>query len=114
MSSITSEAISQIKNLGKIVEKVGILQSTDSNSKFPNWLLDVLEYSPFWINDPKEHEVAAENTQGYCCFNHILGETIKYGKPNPLYPFHHNPSVREARRYLDTQGHRIRSHKDIT
>lgn len=41
----------------------------------------------FWINDPEEHKQIAENTQGYCCFNHIIGEPIKYGEPNPLYPF---------------------------
>ena len=87
MSSITNEAISQIKNLGKIVERVGILQNTDSNSRFPSWLLKVLANCPFWINDPDEHKHQADTTNGYCCFNHIIGEPIKYGEPNPLYPF---------------------------
>lgn len=35
----------------------------------------------------EEHRQAAIDTNGLCCFNHIIGEPLKYEQPNKLYSF---------------------------
>jgi hypothetical protein len=39
----------------------------------------------FWIWNPHEHLLAFLKTQGKCCFNHIIGEPEKWGRPQPLF-----------------------------
>ena len=43
---------------------------------------------PFWIwGDKEEHRKLCIETNGNCCFQHIIGLPRKYGKERPIYPF---------------------------
>ncbi|MFL6402218.1 MAG: hypothetical protein ACJ71M_01885 [Nitrososphaeraceae archaeon] len=42
-------------------------------------LSELLKHNPFWIWDIKEHKQEDIRTNGYCCFNHIIGLPNKDG-----------------------------------
>ena len=46
-----------------------------------------LRNKPFWIWDIEEHRQEDVRTNGYCCFNHIIGLPQKDGHDKPLYDY---------------------------
>src|SRR5262245_34124930 len=42
---------------------------------------------PFWIRDKNEHLQLARDTDGQCCWNHVVGLPIKDGKEYPLFDY---------------------------
>jgi hypothetical protein len=44
-----------------------------------------LQNKPFWIWNVDEHKRQDTRTNGYCCFNHIIGLPQKDGIDKPLY-----------------------------
>jgi hypothetical protein len=47
----------------------------------------VLKDKPFWIWDKQEHLRLAEETDGNCCFNHIIGLPVKDKIEFPLFDY---------------------------
>jgi hypothetical protein len=47
----------------------------------------VLKDKPFWIWDQEEHLRLAEETDGQCCFNHIVGLPVKDKREFPLFDY---------------------------
>ena len=41
----------------------------------------------FWIWDKKQHLLAAEFSEGQCCWNHIVGVPTKNNKEYPLFDY---------------------------
>ena len=41
----------------------------------------------FWIWDKKEHLLAAELSDGQCCWNHIVGLPVKGKKEYPIFDY---------------------------
>lgn len=50
-------------------------------------IFKTLRNKPFWIWDIKEHKQEDIRTNGYCCFNHIIGCPQKNGVDRPLYDY---------------------------
>jgi hypothetical protein len=50
-------------------------------------LFERLHNKPFWIWNVEEHRRADIRTDGYCCFNHVLGLPQKDGDDKPLYDY---------------------------
>jgi hypothetical protein len=50
-------------------------------------LFDRLQNKPFWIWNVEEHKQEDINTDGDCCFNHIIGLPQKDGEDKPLYDY---------------------------
>ena len=64
------------KDLQKLVQ----CSEQERNSTI-NTELDRLQKKPFWIWNIEEHkQEAIINTNGYCCFNHIIGLPTKEGE----------------------------------
>lgn len=42
--------------------------------------LDIFKDKPFWIWDKQQHKQDFTNTNGNCCFNHIVGLPVKHDK----------------------------------
>ena len=49
--------------------------------------LGILKGKPFWIWQEKEHEEQFHNTNGNCCFNHIVSCPIKNDKEFPIFDY---------------------------
>lgn len=60
-----------------------IRQEEISSSSFDFKLLQ----KPFWIWDKKAHLALAQETNGECCFNHVIGLPQKDGKEYPLFDY---------------------------
>src|SRR5919109_2395901 len=58
----------------------------DSSELLRRSLFSRLRDKPFWIWDKDEHKQADIDSNGDCCFNHIIGLPIKAGTERPLYP----------------------------
>jgi hypothetical protein len=58
-------------------------QKAISSSNFDFKLLQ----KPFWIWDKKEHLTLANETNGECCFNHIVGLPQKDGQQYPIFDY---------------------------
>ncbi|MFL6365946.1 MAG: hypothetical protein ACJ719_12180, partial [Nitrososphaeraceae archaeon] len=50
-------------------------------------LSEILMNKPFWIWNIEEHKQEDINTNGDCCFNHIIGMPQKDGLDKPLYDY---------------------------
>jgi hypothetical protein len=61
-------------------------QSKERTSSSSSSLL-ALKHKPFWIWDQQEHLSLAEETDGQCCFNHIVGLPVKDKKEYPLFDY---------------------------
>jgi hypothetical protein len=59
------------------------LEVTQQQSK----LFERLQNKPFWIWNVSEHKEEDINTQGNCCFNHIIGLPQKDSIDKPLYDY---------------------------
>ena len=68
------------KDLHKLV-----LQQQQAKAR--NELYDRLINKPFWIWNKEEHKQADIDTDGDCCFNHIIGLPQKDGIDKPLYDY---------------------------
>jgi len=60
------------------------LQAQDPSSK-DQW--EEFRGKPFWYEDPIKHEIEWKRQGGKCCFNHIIGEPQKDGKPKPIFDY---------------------------
>jgi hypothetical protein len=49
--------------------------------------LEGLHNKPFWIWDQQKHKLEDIGTNGYRCFNHIIGLPGKNGIDKPLYDY---------------------------
>jgi hypothetical protein len=58
---------------------LGVAQQLRLFEKLPN--------KPFWIWNIEEHKQEDIRTNGYCCFNHIVGLPQKDGNDKPLYDY---------------------------
>lgn len=58
-------------------------QKEISSSSFDFKLLQ----KPFWIWDEKEHLALAQETDGLCCWNHVVGLPRKDGREYPLFDY---------------------------
>jgi hypothetical protein len=63
------------------------LVSQQQQAKARNDLYDRLIKKPFWIWDREQHKQQDINTDGECCFNHIIGLPQKDGIDKPLYDY---------------------------
>lgn len=61
-----------------------LIQSSNSSS---DSVLEQLSGKPFWIWSREEHKQEYETTNGYCCFNHIIGLPTKNKKQYPLFDY---------------------------
>jgi hypothetical protein len=50
-------------------------------------LTEILHNKPFWIWNIKEHKQEDVRTNGYCCFNHIIGLPSKDSIEKPFYDY---------------------------
>jgi hypothetical protein len=48
---------------------------------------DKLQNKPFWIWDQQQHRLEDIKTNGYCCFNHIIGLPTKEGLEKPIFDY---------------------------
>jgi hypothetical protein len=46
-----------------------------------------MQNKPFWIWDKLQHKLKDIRTNGYCCFNHIIGLPQKNGVDKPFYDY---------------------------
>jgi hypothetical protein len=58
-------------------------QTSLSSSSFDFKILQ----KPFWIWDQIEHRTLAKDSEGQCCWNHIVGLPIKNNKEYPLFNY---------------------------
>ena len=71
------------KELRKIVTPLKYSQEQQQTTLFSNIILN----KPFWIWNIKEHKAADILTNGYCCFNHIIGLPKKNEEDKPFYDY---------------------------
>ena len=64
-------------------QKLNQLQNKESSSSSFLSLKD----KPFWIWDKQEHLRLAEETNGNCCFNHVIGLPVKDKNEFPLFDY---------------------------
>jgi hypothetical protein len=67
----------------KDLKKRVSLEVTQKQSR----LFERLQNKPFWIWNIGEHKQQDINTNGDCCFNHIIGLPQKDGNDKPLYDY---------------------------
>jgi hypothetical protein len=67
----------------KDLKKIVSLELTEQQSR----LTERLQNKPFWIWDIDEHKQQDIRTNGYCCFNHIIGLPQKDGVDKPFYDY---------------------------
>jgi hypothetical protein len=67
----------------KDIKRRVTLEATIQQSK----LFERLQNKPFWIWNITEHKQEDIKTNGYCCFNHIIGLPQKFGIGSPLYDY---------------------------
>jgi hypothetical protein len=70
------------KDLKKRFGDITQLQEQQQNRYFER-----LQNKPFWIWTIKQHKQEDIRTNGYCCFNHIIGLPQKDGIDKPLYDY---------------------------
>ncbi|MFL6461402.1 MAG: hypothetical protein ACJ71J_10760 [Nitrososphaeraceae archaeon] len=66
------------------------LQKLVSHSQQENTrkeLFQRLQDKPFWIWDIEEHKQEDINTNGDCCFNHIIGLPTKEGMEKAMFDY---------------------------
>jgi len=68
------------KDLQKLVSK----QQAEGTRKE---LFTRLQGKPFWIWDKEQHKQQDINTNGICCFNHIIGLPQKNDVDKPMYDY---------------------------
>jgi hypothetical protein len=65
----------------KDLQKLVAAQQRESTRKE---IFSSLQGKPFWIWDKEQHKQEDINTDGHCCFNHIIGLPQKDGQDKPL------------------------------
>lgn len=50
-------------------------------------LLQRLRGKDFWLWDNEQHKQAFKQSNGQCCFNHIIGLPQKHGRPKPMFDY---------------------------
>ena len=50
-------------------------------------LFELLKNKPFWIWNTRQHKLEDRRTNGYCCFNHIIGLPKKKLTERPLFDY---------------------------
>ena len=82
--TLDKDGVNDIQRLMKVIivssQPHGLHQQT---TLFSSKILN----KPFWIWDIKEHKEADILTNGYCCFNHIIGLPKKNGEDKPFYDY---------------------------
>jgi hypothetical protein len=68
----------------KDLQKLVLQQQQD---KARNELYDRLIKKPFWIWHKEQHKQHDIDTDGDCCFNHIIGLPQKDGDDKPLFDY---------------------------
>lgn len=68
-------------------------------SNFTDYQLEVLSKTPFWIGDKDYHQQVYKATDGWCCFNHIIGLPEKLGETNPIFPWQIEKIINNYEKY---------------
>jgi hypothetical protein len=71
------------KELRKIVTSFNTNQQQETTTLFTSRILN----KPFWMWNTEEHKAADILTNGYCCFNHMIGLPKKNEEDKPLYDY---------------------------
>ncbi len=71
------------KELRKIVIPLNNSQEQQQTKLFSNRILN----KPFWVWDTEQHKTEDILTNGYCCFNHIIGLPKKNAQDKPLFDY---------------------------
>jgi hypothetical protein len=61
--------------------------NVSSNLQQQTQSFDKLQNKPFWIWDQQQHRLEDIKTNGYCCFNHIIGLPTKDGLEKPIFDY---------------------------
>jgi hypothetical protein len=69
----------------KDLKKRVSIEATTIQQQFK--LAETLHNKPFWIWNIEEHTQEDANTNGDCCFNHIIALPQKDGGDKPLYDY---------------------------
>ena len=64
--------------------RIKIVRNQRQSVKFS---FDILKDKPFWIWDKQEHLTRFKQSNGNCCFNHIVGLPQKDGREYPLFDY---------------------------
>jgi hypothetical protein len=67
----------------KDLKKRVSLQTTQQQYRISQRLID----KPFWIWNIEEHKQQDIITNGYCCFNHIIGLPTKEGEEKAIFDY---------------------------
>jgi hypothetical protein len=73
---------SKIKN--QLLSRSNLIDDTIDH-KFTD--LSTFIKKPFWIQDKQQHREQFINTNGNCCFNHIIGLPVKNGQEFPIFDY---------------------------
>jgi hypothetical protein len=65
------------------LKKIVSLEATQQQSK----IFQSLQGKPFWIWDKQQHKLEDINTDGDCCFNHIIGLPTKDGVEKAMFDY---------------------------
>ena len=72
----------------QLSQKIKKKQQSSSNSFVSNsQTVTILRDKPFWIWDKQEHKALHLETNGLCCFNHIIGLPQKDKQELPLFDY---------------------------
>jgi hypothetical protein len=71
----------------KDLQKLVSAQQQQRRENTTRELFQRLQGKPFWIWNIEEHRKADCQTDGDCCFNHIIGLPQKDGNDKPLYDY---------------------------
>jgi hypothetical protein len=83
MLNVSSCYHTMTSDLQDLKKRVSLEATTQQQSK----LAEILHNKPFWIWNIEEHKLEDVRTDGYCCFNHIIGLPSKDTVNKPLYDY---------------------------
>jgi hypothetical protein len=78
------------KDLQKLIQKeqaITVTSVAEQENPRLSLLLSKLRNKPFWYWDTAEHKRKYKQTNGDCCFNHVIGLPRKDGIPKPLFDY---------------------------
>jgi hypothetical protein len=75
------------KDLQKLVSSHSLSQQQQQRESAHKDLSQRLKDKPFWIWDKQQHKLEDINTDGDCCFNHIIGLPTKETIEKPMFDY---------------------------
>src|SRR5262245_32291520 len=68
-------------------QRLAKLNSSNSDNVNNNNQLEILKGKEFWIWDREQHIKDYNNSNGNCCFNHIISLPTKNGVEMPIFDY---------------------------